>query len=323
MSGQFQLLQVFTAYFEQAFNVEIRGVTFADSSFSGLLLANGGDITFRDCAIRNHVGISPILTYHLPPGLVDRRRRKLTEEMQGMSIMERVGRSMHEYQMLFEGKDSMFKVTDEEDFDEEDFEGHRKLDEIDWQRQSLTLDGVEFAANKQGKRGGDEKFGMITIEQRFDDLEIKNCYFHDNVYGDPLDQRGYAVYLTGGSTLIMNDNCFVNNNLVGEGVVIAESETSLISYERNVVTQDDGLECQFIAVKPPRGQISCLDTQTTQCSIPGVVAPLTAPVAGPTIGGGGPVSAPTVPTPSGAFSSSRWSVALLALSGVASWASLC
>lgn len=68
----------------------------------------------------------------------------------------------------------------------------------------------------------------------------------------------------------MLDNCFVNNNFVGEGVLIAESKDSLVSSEGNFVNQDDGLVCQFIAVKPPLEDISCVDAEATECSIEGV-----------------------------------------------------
>jgi hypothetical protein len=136
------------------------------------------------------------------------------------------------------------------------------------------------------------------------------------------------MYMTAGSTLIMNDNCFVDNNLIGEGVVIAESEDSLISVERNIVTEDDGLICQFLAVQPIGGEITCIDAQGTgTCSIPVVTsAPSPSPTSAPVVAGT-PIAAPaatdtptggegtpTADTSSGAVSSSRWSVALLALS---------
>lgn len=90
---------------------------------------------------------------------------------------------MDEYQSLFEGGDSLFKVTDEEEVEGQE----RSLQSIDWQRQSVTLGGVGFAGNRQGKHGGEEKYGMVTIEYSYDDFEITNCHFHDNDFGDPLD----------------------------------------------------------------------------------------------------------------------------------------
>lgn len=49
VGGNFQLLNVYTVFFDQPENAVFEGITFRDSVMSAALLLNGGSVTFRNC----------------------------------------------------------------------------------------------------------------------------------------------------------------------------------------------------------------------------------------------------------------------------------
>lgn len=49
VGGTFQILNVFTTFFDQPENAVIEGITFKESLLSAALLVNGGTVTFRNC----------------------------------------------------------------------------------------------------------------------------------------------------------------------------------------------------------------------------------------------------------------------------------
>jgi hypothetical protein len=117
----------------------------------------------------------------------DRRHLLMKDKMEHMSVMERVRFSMNEYaNALQEGKTGISNLKDDQTLGGLDHNYHRKLE--DAARQGTLFDGCIFKHNKQGKRGGDEKFGIITVPFGFDDLELKDCIFFDNQYGEASDK---------------------------------------------------------------------------------------------------------------------------------------
>jgi hypothetical protein len=60
-----------------------------------------------------------------------------------------------------------------------------------------------------------------------------------------LQGETYAIRIGSGSTLILADTCFVNNNFVGEGTVVVVDKGAYIG-SGNYGTMDDGLTCQFV-----------------------------------------------------------------------------
>jgi hypothetical protein len=70
----------------------------------------------------------------------------------------------------------------------------RKLDEIgntEWKRQSVTFDNCLLKGNRQGLEStlgtNIRRFSVIEILGDFDDIEIKDCIFTENNFGDPDD----------------------------------------------------------------------------------------------------------------------------------------
>ena len=78
-----------------------------------------------------------------------------------------------------------------------------------------------------------------------------------------------------GSTLSLKDNCFIDNNFVGEGVAIVQRESDLLLAEGNYVSKDDNLQCPFVAVESASG-VTCIGTIAEKCNIPGVETPSSA-----------------------------------------------
>lgn len=112
-----------------------------------------------------------------------------------MEPLERMGFAITEYTKLLTGEESEFGASNQ-DKHEEEFMGEqgedRELQSEPIGRQLVTFDGCEFSDNSRGRQGGEEKFGVITVETGFDDMIIKNTLFRNNVYGDPLDDVSHS-----------------------------------------------------------------------------------------------------------------------------------
>ena len=63
-----------------------------------------------------------------------------------------------------------------------------------------------------------------------------------------------------GSTLTMADNCFLNNNFIGAGAILASRREDIISIENTYTTLDSGLTCPFVKV----GAI-CINATAASC----------------------------------------------------------
>ena len=145
--------------------------------------------------------MAPITSLHLPFEDDFRRRRLLESNVREMDLWERIGFTMREYQKHVERSDSIFSVSqrDEIEIGEED----RRLDDLPLSRQLVTLDGCEFYNNEQGESGEDLEYGIITITGPLDDWTMTNNYFHDNEFGDPLDQVSMSVAVAAATALRM------------------------------------------------------------------------------------------------------------------------
>ena len=214
---------------------------------------------------------------------------------------------MNEHAKSIRGEVSSFfdslrssSFADEDDL--ESFEdGHflRRLQTDRTDRQRITFDSCLFEDSERGNTGDPiEQFGVITTEGVADDLVIKNSVFSSNQFGDPLDvvrsiflslhicgaspadshvaglviigksQKGYLVNMKGpGHTLELTNNCFVNNNLIGKGAILVESQDILTSNTAgNFISKDDGLECQFVAVGLG-DEVTCVEADAATCSL--------------------------------------------------------
>lgn len=60
--------------------------------------------------------------------------------------------------------------------------------------------------------------------------------------------------------LVVEDNCFLNNDLIGRGAVLLETADQIISAVNNFGTFDAGLKCQFIHID---GGDECIDYDIT------------------------------------------------------------
>jgi hypothetical protein len=62
-----------------------------------------------------------------------------------------------------------------------------------------------------------------------------------------LQANGYAIIVGLDATLSISDSCFINNNFVGDGIIIAE-EMDDVSFSNTYGTADDELTCPFAMI---------------------------------------------------------------------------
>jgi hypothetical protein len=118
------------------------------------------------------------------------RRSLMVDRMKDMSLMERIDFSIDKYQKMTGGGESVLGIQDDEDDEAVVVRDHgRKLEDFNqdvWLRQEITFDGCLFQhISFSAVASANSKFGVITIESRYDDLVIENCIFEQNDFGDP------------------------------------------------------------------------------------------------------------------------------------------
>lgn len=62
----------------------------------------------------------------------------------------------------------------------------------------------------------------------------------------------------------MINNCFIDNDFVGEGTVLLASAEDLIESSGNYGTEDNLLTCEFIHVGT-RDEYECIEFEATEC----------------------------------------------------------
>jgi hypothetical protein len=304
--GMFQLLNVFAILGEQGENMFISGMTFRGSATAGAMLSNGGDLTLKDCIFEEHNNLAPILSYWTPETVTGRRRLEL-DLLSDMPVLNRIGYVMKEYELLGRSKidlgqpssssSSLFdsSVDVEEETVVAYLNNDRRLEEtVVGLRQHVVFDGCTFRNNSLGDLGGEEKYGIVSVELPYDDLELNECLFTDNHYGDPEDQRGYFIqYLVPGSTLKLTNNCFLDNDMQGPGGIILQDEADLLANTNNYADADEDFGFCFIAIfaDDVTATSNCMASDATECGILGVDEPVEPSSAAPTTKPGEPSTA--------------------------------
>jgi hypothetical protein len=74
-----------------------------------------------------------------------------------------------------------------------------------------------------------------------------------------LQGFSYAIRMHSGSTLVLTDTCFVDNNFVGDGTVVVVDKEVFIG-SGNYGTMDDGLKCQFLSLNG-----TCVEYDSNTC----------------------------------------------------------
>lgn len=81
-------------------------------------------------------------------------------------------------------------------------------------------------------------------------------------------QKGYAIMMEPGNTLELENNCFVDNDLIGQGLIILKDEVTLKKHTNNFVSRDDDLTCQFVSIEASDGISDyCIDNDAKTCAI--------------------------------------------------------
>jgi hypothetical protein len=75
--------------------------------------------------------------------------------------------------------------------------------------------------------------------------------------------NGYAVYVGLDATLSISDSCFINNNFVGDGIILAQ-EMDDVSFNNTYGTEDDELTCAFAMIDG-----ECVPFTSSSCTAKG------------------------------------------------------
>jgi hypothetical protein len=185
-------------------------------------------------------------------------------------------------------------------------------------RQIVVFDGCLFEDNAQDEFSSFTEFGIITIRTDVNDLFIRDTVFRFNLFGNeevagvstrdltrfackhvsfsnlPFSSQrdGYAISnFSRGSTVTIEDSCFVNNDFIGFGAIHAWSDSEITLSGNAVEGIDDDLTCQFVAASEvdnplEDSEVTCIDAQLGSCPLlepksPGV-APTNPSVVPPT-----------------------------------------
>ena len=70
-----------------------------------------------------------------------------------------------------------------------------------------------------------------------------------------------------GNTLELENNCFVDNDLIGQGLIILKDEDTLTKHTNNFASSDPDLICQFVAIEAEDGSPTCIDNDAKTCAI--------------------------------------------------------
>ena len=79
---------------------------------------------------------------------------------------------------------------------------------------------------------------------------------------------------SGTSTLDIQDTCFVNNNVIGPGLIILNSAEVLTGNANISITADDDVTCQFVAIETRNEitqniDVTCVDPDASStCNAP-------------------------------------------------------
>jgi hypothetical protein len=165
-------------------------------------------------------------------------------------------------------------------------------------RQTVVFDGCLFEDNALDESLSFAEFGMITIRTDVNDVVIRNTVFRDNFFGNtevagvsnrdkltrfacehvsfsnlPFSSQrdGYAVAnLSTGSTVTIENSCFVDNDFIGFGAVYAYDGSEIKLSGNAVEGFDDDLLCQFVAASEvlsplDASEVTCIEPELSFC----------------------------------------------------------
>ena len=244
MGGQIQLLSRPQTFGETASTAVIfQGITFEAAEDTGVLLGNGGDITFVDCIFKNHVNRAAVLAlYRGPRGgrSRDLSRTSATREKTSASIVNL-----------------------------DDARGNSRALQGLEVAQVIVFRDCLFTGNQQGVSGLPlTQRGVVSSITEFNPIIFQNCIFTNNTF-DAVD--GYAI-ATGGSSLSISDSCVYENSFAGFGAI--QSYGGGTTQSLNNYASDNGndtLVCSFIATSgaaDPESQdeLTCINADTDTCA---------------------------------------------------------
>jgi hypothetical protein len=91
--------------------------------------------------------------------------------------------------------------------------------------------------------------GMIHAENTYNNISITNTLFYNNDYNDiDISPNSYSMMIEYGNKISLHNNCFFDNNFIGDGVVIT-NETHVTSSSNNFLMNNTidatQLDCTF------------------------------------------------------------------------------
>ena len=133
----------------------------------------------------------------------------------------------------------------------------------------------------------------MYFEKVYNDVIINNSIFYNNSYNDPkIAKEGYAIKIQTGNLFTLTNNCFYDNNFLGDGMILTNN-TNITLIENNFAINNGEVDCPFIY---DIANETCTKSDATACTIQGL-APIPIEYTTSSSDGGG--STPTAPTPAG------------------------
>lgn len=209
-------------------DILIQGITFeSQNTYSLFIGLPGNNFVMDDCIIKNQFNQGPIVFNNRGP-FVGRRNLDRYDKYE-----DPMAKTYHYMKDLENG------------FFDDEMDEHRELKEIG--PLHVTIQNSLIANNMQAETGQNLEFGLVTLRTDTHNLTMKNNLIIDNNYGDEMiSSIGYAL-LNVGSEVHLIDNCFVDNQFFGTGMVVMNPGSSF-THSGNYATcsASKELTCPFI-----------------------------------------------------------------------------
>lgn len=75
---------------------------------------------------------------------------------------------------------------------------------------------------------------------------------------------GYAIQVVANSTIVIRNSCFIDNSFVGRGIVLLDTQESLVGESNNYGTSNGNVECEFISARSS-GNGTWIEFSSTAC----------------------------------------------------------
>jgi len=235
-------------------DVLIKGLTFVEQDTFALFFGlPGTNFVVDDCVVKNQLNEGPIVFNNRGPWQMRRNLRKYDKYEDPMAKI------YHYMKDLEDGS-----LDDEMD-------EHREL-QGGIETLHVTIQNSLIENNTQSEMGVNLEFGVITFRVDSHNVTIKNNLFVDNHYGDEMKSSiGYAL-LNVGSAVNLIDNCFVDNQFFGSGMIVM-NPNSVFQHSGNYATCStrEKLTCPFIVSFETEeaenlNVYDCYDSADSDCS---------------------------------------------------------